>query len=611
MKWVTLICLLLCTLVTESRHLKKRDVDHHSHDIGYVLNLIGDKMFKQITLVISAQTFPECSVEENMKLVEEIAKFAQHCADNEDKAECKKKMMTIFHDKVCAIPDLHKCYSRTSECCSKAEPDRDKCFHANRNFDVGQFQIPDAEAACKKHTEHPEEALHFYINTIALRHPVIYPPEVLGLSEKYNTAITECCAEEEKATCFTNRLVELQKLTHFIEATQKHTCKVLENSPVELTQGLKIAKLSIKHPGAEFGVIINLSAEHVHVSKDCCSGDKIACMLEKLEYTQHMCDNQEKISSSLKVCCDKPVFQRAPCLKKLPNDPAPENLPTLNKFLEDEAVCKNFAENGDNFIATFLHEFAIRHQELHPLNCMRTSKGYKQLLTHCCATENPVECLKTGHEQFQARIKESQDLLKKNCGLLEKVGPHVFMMKKIMDYTPKMPQVSDDTLREIASKMTNIGLTCCSRPENQKMSCSEDKLDLLLGEMCEKQSQTFINDQVRRCCDNPLLERRECFTNLGPDQTFKPSEFNEADFHIGAEICEGSEKEQQTKRLLVLIRFMKQATTMSSENQHAMVEKFTNAREKCCAAPAAEDRKLCFETERPNIIAYLRQQLEL
>ncbi|XP_075716795.1 albumin-like [Rhinoderma darwinii] len=608
MKWVTLICLLLCTIVTESRHLKKRDADHHSRHIGGLYLAVGESNLKHLLLVMLSQNFQKCTLEEHEQELAVLTTFAQHCADHEDEEDCKKPVITIFHNKVCNIKNLEERYPWAKECCPKEEPDREKCFHEHRDIKVEPFQNPDVEAACKEHKENPEHAFDHYIDNIAKRHSSLYPPAVLALAAQYNTIITECCAEEEKAKCFGAKLIEMQKVTAYIEFKQKHVCHILSTFPERVYQAIKIAKFSQKHPAANFDVVQKLALESVHLSKDCCKGNVVECMIERMEYTQHVCDNQEKLSPNLKACCEKPLLERTPCIIALPKDAVPEDLPKeLIEFVEDEHVCQHFADMKDIYLAKFLYEFARRHPELSIQTILRVAKGYEGLLTKCCATEHPVECYKAAPQLFEAGIKEVHDLAKQNCKAYETLGPFAYNVILLSRYTPKMPQVSDQTLLEITGKMTKYGGKCCALPENQIVPCAEEKMDLLFGDMCERQSHTFINEQVRHCCVDSYSDRRPCFTKLGVDQSYKPPHLDESFFQVDAHLCEGSEEERKNKRLTLLIHIMKIKPDISNEKLKEIIEEFTKVREKCCAAL---DHLVCFDIEKPAFYLHVKTELE-
>ncbi|KAM4049678.1 albumin-like [Anomaloglossus baeobatrachus] len=609
MKWFALMCVLLCTIVTDSRHLQKRDADHHhTRQIGGILVSLGRENFRHILLAMIAQNFQKCTLEAHMKAVDELTTFAEHCVDHEDAADCKKPMNTIFYDKACKDPNLETTYLWSAECCAKTEPEREKCFHDHRDNDMGEFKRPDANTACTQHTEHPHEAFHYYIDTTGKRNPTLYPPTVLVLAKQYGNIMTECCAEEEREKCFEPKFMEVQKKTQYILANQRQSCHILSKFPERVYQAKKLTKLSQKFPAITFDVALKLSHESVHLSKDCCKDDVVECMIEKLEYTQHICDNQEHISHNLKACCDMPMLERTPCMHALPKDEAPADLSKeMKEFIEDEHVCQHFTDEKDVFLAKFLHGFSIRHGKLPFLSAMRVGKGYGALCTKCCASEDPVNCMKVAPQLFETRIKESLALAKQNCEAYKENGPHLYQTVLLGRYVVKMPTVTDETLLGITDKMTIFAGKCCALPEDQVMACAEEKLDLLLGEMCERESHTFINEQVHRCCVDSYSERRPCFISLDVDPTYKVPEFDASSFKVGAEICEGSEKEQKTKRFLLLIQVMKAKPNMSPENQKKTVGEFITVREKCCAA---DDRQACFDAERPAFLLRLKDLFE-
>ncbi|XP_056407815.1 serum albumin-like isoform X2 [Hyla sarda] len=461
---------------------------------------------------------------------------------------------------MCKHPELAERYPWSVECCAKAEPEREKCFHDHRDIEAEQYQVPDFDVACKEHKENHDHAFNQYIDKISKRHSSIFPPTIVARARQYDTVVTECCEAEDKPTCFRARFAEVVKTTYYIEQKQKHICHIASKFPERVPQAINIAFISQKHPAASFDLVHKFTTEAVHMMKDCCKGDVVECMVEGLEYTQHICDDQEKFfSPNLKVCCEKPLLERTPCIMALPKDDIPADLPKElpKEFVEDEHVCDQFKDHKD-----------------------------PQLLA--------------------AGIKESQDLQKQHCDAYEHLGPYGFNIQLLGAYVPKMRQVSDATLLEVTDKMTKFAGKCCALPQNQRLSCAEEKLDLLLGQMCERQATTFINDQVRHCCDDSYADRRPCFTKLGVDPSYQPPAFDESAFKVGADICEGSEQEQKNKRLTLLIHVLKLKPDISKEKMKETVEEFTKAREKCCAAP---DHQLCFETERPTFLLHLKELL--
>ncbi|XP_075058329.1 albumin-like [Mixophyes fleayi] len=608
MKWVILICLLICFTVTDSRILPKRDVDHHPRLIGDIYTAIGTTGFNRLVLVLLAQNLQRDSLEEHLKVQADISALAKHCVDHGDDEECKKPLITLFYDKVCKVKDLDHNYPWTKECCPKQDPERNKCFVEHRDVKSDSYQVPNIDAVCKEHKENPEHAYDHYIDDIASRHPNLYPPIVLFLASQYNIIITECCEAEDKPTCFKDRFTELKKTTIYIESQQRQTCQILETFSERVLQALKLCVLSQKYPAADFGDIQKLTLEVVHLNKDCCQLDAVECMIERMELTQHTCDNYEKLSPKLKVCCEKPIMDRTPCILHQPNDDIPADVPRdLTEFYSDEHVCKNLEDQKDIFLAKFAHAFSRIHPELAPQSLLRVASGYEGLLKKCCATENPPECYKNAPQLLEAGIQKSRTLEQENCAAFEKLGPYLYQIQLLIRYTEKMPQVTPETLIEITGKMTRIAGKCCALPEDQRIPCAEEKLDLLLGDMCERQSHTFINDNVKHCCIDSYANRRPCFTDLGPDQSYKPIKLDENNFPIDADFCDASEGEKQTTKKNLLIQLVKLKNDIAHEKLNELINEFLSIAKKCCEAP---DHHACFILEKPAAFLHIKEATE-
>lgn len=597
--------MLVCTIVTESRYFNKRDAEHHARVIGEISIKIGQDNLDNIVLAMLAQNMQKCALEQLLKIVEEFRKISLHCVDHEEDAECKKPLIALFHDTVCKHEHIEEEYPWTTKCCAMQEPEREKCFHDNRDIEVEIYKKPEVDFVCKDLKENPKHAYHYYVYHIARRHSQLFPLSVLTFARQYHTIVIECCAEENKVTCFETKFTEILKNILYLEGMQKHTCHIIDHFP-EVFLNIKLAKLAQRYGGICYEEAHKLAVESVHSAKDCCKGNVVECMVERLELNQHICANQEKISSNLKDCCEKPILDRTACIYSLPNEPLPEGVPKdINEFISEEA-CKQFADKEDDFLARFLFEFTRRHQDLSYLTILRVKTGYKGVLTKCCAESNPVECLKSAPQLLEAGIKAAHDLAKQKCEAFEKLGFYNYQIHVLMTYMKKMPQVSEATMLEITGKMTEIAGKCCALPESQRYACAEEKLDRLLGKMCEKQEHTFVNDQVRRCCTESYSNRRQCFTGLGIDPSYKPPQFDENALQVDADICKGTEDEKKNKRLTLLIHLLKVKPALSEEETMKCVGEFTKVREKCCAE---EDHEACFARERIAFLLKLKAVL--
>ena len=323
------------------------------------------------------------------------------------------------------------------------------------------------------------------------------------------------------------------------------------------------------------------------------------CMLERMEVTDHICKDKDKLSSHLAACCDKTLLERTPCVLALPNEDS--DLPKeMKEYYEGEHVCEDYQKDKTNYLAHFAYEYARRHQESSPQSALRVAKGYEGLLEKCCSAENHAECLKQAPILLEAALKGNEELINQNCGGLKALGFKDYYIQLLIRYFAKMPQVTSPTLVELTGKMAKSGEYCCALPENKVQVCAEEKLDLLLGDMCEREKQTFVNDNVHHCCVDSYADRRSCFTKLGPYANYVAPAWDVTKLHFTPDLCEGSAEQQQQKKLVLLIEYMKMKPNCGNEKVKELVEAFRTIVEKCCAA---EDRQACYDHEKVGLLA--------
>ncbi|KAM5193701.1 albumin-like [Mantella aurantiaca] len=602
MKWASLICLLIFSITTESRHLQKRDHEHHPRTIHDIVKQVGKPVVEKLVLVMVAQDFQKCTLDEHLKAREKVMQAVEHCENHPEEADCKKPAMTLYHDIVCK-EDVEELYPWTKECCTKEESERSKCFIDHRNVKGEEYKMPDIAEACKEHKEHPQRAFDYFLSNIAKLHGDLYQPAVLGFAIQYNQITGECCAEEDKAKCFMERMVQVKKLTNYVESKHRQTCHIIKSFPERVTQALTLIQASQRFPNADFDSLKKLALEIAHMKKDCCSGNSVECMTERMETTEHICAAKEKLSSKLGICCEKSLLERTPCILALPNDEA--ELPKdLKEYYEDEHVCENYQKDKIKYLSHFTVDYSKTHQASPIQSCLRVSKGYEGLLEKCCSSENHAECLKEAPKLLDAALKENEELTKQNCGGLAQLGPNDYLIQLLVRYFKKMPQVTAPTLVGLAHRMTKAGVYCCSVADDKKQSCAEEKLDILLGDMCEREKQTFVNDDVHHCCVDSYANRRPCFTKLGPYANYVAPAWDETKLPFTAALCEGSAEDQQKNKLILLVEFLKMKPNCDQEKLKEIVEAFRKLIEKCCEEA---DHQACYDREKEDILKKVRE----
>ncbi|XP_077332551.1 albumin-like [Lithobates pipiens] len=598
MKWATLICLLIFTIATESRHLQKRHHEQHPRLINNIVTAVGKPVVEKLVLVMLAQDFEKCSLDEHLKLHEKIMEAVDNCEKHPEEAICKKPAMELYHEIVCKEEDIDQIYPWTKDCCGKEEAERIKCFFEHREYKVEEYKIPNIEESCKAHEEHPQRAFFYYLSNIAKRHPKLYQPAVIGFAIQYNQITTECCAAEDKAKCFSERMPQVKKLTNYLEDKQKQKCRIIKEFPEIVFKGLTLVQVSQKFGKAAFEDVKKVTEEIVHLNQDCCKGDAVECMIERLEATDHICEAKDKLSTKLADCCAKNVLERTPCILALPNDES-DLSKELKKYYEDEHVCDDYNKDKLTYLAHFTHDYSRSHQESSPQSCLRVAKGFEGFLEKCCASENRVECLKKAPILLEAALKENEELKKQNCDALKALGIKDFHIQLLVRYFLKMPQVTSPTLVDLTGRMTKIGVYCCGVAEDKQQTCAEEKLDILLGEMCEKEKETFVNDNVHHCCINSYADRRKCFTNLQPYAKYVAPAWDESALHFDADLCKGSEEDQIRKKLELFVEYMKMKPGTGQEKVKEITETFRKSTLKCCTA---EDQQQCFKDEKAGLL---------
>uniref|UniRef100_A0A8C5LKM5 Albumin domain-containing protein n=1 Tax=Leptobrachium leishanense TaxID=445787 RepID=A0A8C5LKM5_9ANUR len=546
MKWFILIFLIIGTKLSESKNIFKRDAGMH------------------ITLILLAQNLQKCPLEDLQKMVVKIHDFAKHCEDHSEEEECGKPAVTL-----CAIPGLNTQYDWAAECCGKEEAERKDCFIEKRHVDLELPVRPPKEELCKQFKENPQDV--FY-----QRETNILPPAVIGLAKDYLSILAACCGAENLEQCYIDRILLFRIINGYNDKIRKPILTLIYLKMYPLHR--KLAELTRKFPKITPAIAYKIAGDIAHLHQDCCHGDLIECLSERLELTDYTCEHQKEISPKLESCCTKPLLERVKCILDLENDDPPTDLPNIEgEFIDNPKVCERLAVEKDVFLASFLHAFVIGHHELSPAVCAQIANEYQLKLVKCCKEENPPECLKSP-ANWEIIIKESKDTLQKNCDAQAQLGDHPFAVVVTSRYAKRFPQLDVNTLADLANVMVDIGRRCCALDENHKMACADELVNL-----CATQKKTFINANLAGCCSGPYTHRRRCIINLDADPNYVPPPVDENTFHIDESLCTASAEQLRKEKL--------------SEKLPQAAEAFQKLQEKCCAAP---DRPACFATEVQN-----------
>ncbi|XP_067413098.1 alpha-fetoprotein-like [Emydura macquarii macquarii] len=604
MKWGTFISFIFLVSFTESKTLPRRyrHVDE-KHNFGDLITELHEENFKAIATAMFAQFVQESTYEEVTKMVKDVTAFAHKCVASKEDPECGKAPLYIILSEVCHEQGLPEKYG-LADCCAKADAERNECFLSHKNSTPGfipPFKKPDPEEGCKQYQEHRDELLGLYIYELARRYPFLYASTILLAAGHYEEMLKACCQAEDKAACFHEKAPSVMQPVRRSGLVEDLTCEILKKFGERTLKALKLVQISQKFPKADFATVNKLVTDVVHIHTDCCHGDMLDCMHDRIEMTNYACSHQDAISSKLKGCCEKSLIEKGECIVHLENDDKPADLsPTVREFIEDKDVCDHLAKEQDVFLAKFVYEYSRRHPEFSAQMLLRAGKGYQELLENCCKTSNPPECYGKGEELLKKHIQESQELITANCNLFKEQGEYYFHNTLLVRYTKKMPQLSSEELRRFTKQMEEFGAKCCQLSEDKIFPCAEEYIDLVMGQICRRHYASPINPNVCKCCSDSYALRRPCISGLGLDEKYVPIPLTPGLFSFHEDLCATEEKELQRKKQELLISLIKHKPTITDEQLKTIITSFITMREKCCKA---ENHEACFGEEGPKLIA--------
>ncbi|NXX75497.1 FETA protein, partial [Urocolius indicus] len=604
MDWRTIIYIILLSLtVVKALPRSYRDIEG-KNNIGQRFSQLQEKNFKAIAMIMFAQYVQGSTFAKAVKMAEGVTELAKTCAvAARDNPGCLKPLDSIFLDTICQEDDLPE----FTDCCAKNDPERNDCFLSLKNSRgfISPFERPNAEAACRNYSQNPQLLTGYFLYEVSRRHPFLYAPTILSVALRYDDMMKNCCgstADPPHALeeCFRRQVPKVMKPIKEDGLRQEHTCGILKKFGEETLKTLKLAQISQKFPKADFVTVNKLVVDIANMHKDCCRGDMLDCMHQRVEILYYVCTNQDILSSKIKTCCEKPLLQRSECIVNAENDDKPADLsPHIREFIEDNEVCKHFAQEKDTHLARFLYEYSRRHPEFSAQMLLRIGKGYQDLLSECCRPGAPKDCCSRGEEELKKHVSETESVMKTSCDIYQEKGDYYFQNELLMSFTKKMPQLTSAELVKFTKQMTMIGSKCCQLSQDKLLPCAEENLDLVLGEICRRHLTDPINPGVCRCCSSSYASRRPCIGKLEIDENYVPLPLTPGLFTFHEDLCTTEEEKLQQKKQEMLINLIKYKPQITQGQLSSVTVAFAAMREQCCKE---ENPEACFGKEGPELI---------
>ncbi|XP_074848145.1 albumin-like [Carettochelys insculpta] len=607
MKQLTFISFIFLFSFATSSDLKGSTSDaEHKSEIVHRFNDLKEEHFKAISLITFSQYLSMCPHEEIAKQVKNVVDIAHKCVANEQDPECLKPVPTIILDEMCKKHESADACGPVADCCNKTDPGRNECFLSFKKSVPGlipPYHIPAPEVLCQQFQEAKGLHMEHRLYEMSRRHPFLYGPTVLALALEIEHAVEHCCKEANSSVCLEGKLPLIRKRIHFVSKRNTYGCEILKKYGERTFKKETFAILSQKFPKAPFAEIQKIEEDISHVHMECCAGDMIECADDRAEVVNYICSKQDIFSSKIKDCCEKPVVERSECVPRAPFDDKPEGLPSIaEKYGQDQEMCKHFTEEPNAFMKEFLYEYSRRHQDFSSQMLLRNGKTFQSTLTECCKKETASECYNHAEEKFRSQIQETQELVKKNCGLLASVGEVMYLKYLLGRYSRKMLQMPIEVLIEVSKDVAAAGSKCCQETEARHMPCLEGYMNMMIQNTCARLEATPVHENVTHCCSVSYVDRRPCFSNL-EGASYKPAEFNPELFTFHEDMCTAPAETQQMKELTMLVNLIKLKPTATDEEVQKIVTDFTDMVHKCCAA---EQHEACFGEEDAKLIAKIK-----
>ncbi|KFQ32778.1 Alpha-fetoprotein, partial [Mesitornis unicolor] len=595
MKWRTTIYVILLVSLAVVKALPRSYQEIEGRNsIGQRFSQLQENNFKAMAVIMFAQYVQGGTFGRAVKMAEDVTALAKSCAAADSASpDCLKPLHRIFLDTICQEENL----PTFTDCCAKEDPERNDCFLSLKNSSRGlisPFERPNAEAACKNHSQHQDSLTGYFIYEVSRRHPFLYAPTILSVALRYDEMMRNCCGRAEDPArdleeCFRRQPIKEDGLR------QEHTCGILKKFGERTIKALKLVQISQKFPKADFGTVHKLVTAVAAMHEACCRGDMLDCMHNREEILHYVCTNQASISSKIKKCCEKPLLQRSECIVNAENDDRPADLsPHVREFIEDKGICERFAQEKDQHLARFLYEYSRRHPEFSAQMLLRIGKGYEDLLKECCKSASPVACCRRGEEELKKHIYETESVMKTSCDIYKEKGDYYFQNELLLSFTKKMPQLTSAELIKFTKQMTTIGSKCCQLSQDKLLPCAEENLDLVLGEICTRHLSNPINPGVCHCCSSSYALRRPCMGKLELDENYVPLSLTPGLFTFHEDLCTTEEEKLQHKKQEMLINLIKHKPQISQEQLTSVTAAFTAMRERCCKEESPE---ACFGKE--------------
>ncbi|KAL6088825.1 hypothetical protein STEG23_014090, partial [Scotinomys teguina] len=516
-------------------------------------------------------------------------------AERKQREEMVRAQNEAIQDMICNMEGLPQKHN-FSHCCSKTVVARRLCFFYNKKANTGflpPFPTMDPEEKCQAYKNNSESFLNLYMYEVARRNPFVFSPVLLTMAARFEEAVTTCCEQQEKASCFQDKAVPI---TQYLKASSSHqgnVCGALTKFGPKVLNSINIAVFSKKFPRIGFKDLTSLLEDVSVMYDECCEGDVVQCIRSQSQLMSHICSKQDFFSSKIKECCEKKIPEREDCIININKDDKPEDLsPREPKFTDSENMCQERDSNQDDLLAEFTYEYSRRHNAFSTPELLRISEVYKDLLKDCCTRESPPGCYRHAEHKFNETTKKSLAMVQQECKHFQELEKDALELHYLVKFTKAVPQLSVEELVSLSKEMVAALASCCTLSE--EFACVDDLAHIVLGELCGAHVNRTINPAADHCCKTDFAFRRHCFERLEADKSYALPSVSALISALRADWCHAHNENLQNKKHRFTVNLVKWMPEITDEEQLCLFTKFTTAGEKC---GEVQEPEACFPPE--------------
>nr|AAL56645.1 serum albumin precursor [Ambystoma texanum] len=287
-------------------------------------------------------------------------------------------------------------------------------------------------------------------------------------------------------------------------------------------------------------------------------------------------------------CCKKEDPERHKCFIEHKSTDPKERTEYVKP--SPEQICKDHAENRDEFLGHYIHKVASSHTTMYPPAILSFTLHFDGIVSHCCKDEATVgQCLSEKMPAHKEEVEHVCAVQKHNCYILQNFNERALRASKAAHACSKFPHASFENVQRLTDGIVHLHQTCCG---GDMMACMAERMKLTT-QTCEK----------KKCCEKPVLERSECIVRLPNDE--KPADLSpEVRYYFDdPEVCKRFKEEGDAFMGRFLCDYAKIHPEHSAELNLRIASGLEKAYKTCCAGEAHNE---CIAKEEET----LRHEIE-